>query len=382
MKRAAIALAAIAAVLVGMVIVTRRSAAPATTLRDAGATASAPPDAAPSALQYALDNGHVPAQFRRTPAPVSLGPLPTDGKAAHAWELDARRRALAGAWIVPASQLGTALVAMDFDGDRVRTWNGDVEKEWQLELDSPCELSLREKDGGYGFPFALRDGVAVFGMGAAGQLRGSDATVCDAALLVLDRRGCRSVWWYGFGDPEQRPARCALHATAGRTIFTGADPRWPDEKIELHADHDVLWDDELDHAHAEPVIDFATARALIDAQPMIPALRAGGRVGDTSTVAGLVATVGADRTATKGRTVEVEGVVLDTSAATMNGQTTYLLYLHAPGAADLFHPGVECTTPSGNFGDVRPDQVVHVRGVVDHLDATGVVTLQPCAIMR
>jgi hypothetical protein len=295
-------------------------------------------------LARALDADHrVPAAFRRVPAPVA--PPITD---------DARRRALAGAWLLRTNVPNDVLVAFDFDGDRARTWDGEEERSYRLRLDA-CQLWLETGTGGHGYTFALRRGVAVFGMGVAGQLERGVATVCDGGT----------------------PGRAQRKDAAG-TTFVYREPAFGDELV-LHAADDLLWDDQLAREHAEPVVDYATAAAIVTNQPAAIAIRAGGRLGDTATVAGLVATVALGRASMIGRSVDVSGIVLDAASTTMNGERSDYVDLHTP--ADPFHPGVACFTRGSPLGAVHPDQVVRVRGRVEKLDANGVVTLRPCALL-
>ena len=291
-------------------------------------------------LARALDaDGHVPAALRRTPTPVAL---PADDAG--------RRRALAGAWLLRTNVPNDVLVALEVDGDRVRTWDGAQERSYRLGIET-CRVWLETDTSGHGYSFGLRGGVAVFGLGTVGQLERGEARVCDGGTY---RRAVR------------KGAAFAYH-----------DPAFGDDVV-LHAADDLLWDDQLAREHAEPVVDYATAAAIVNDQPAAIAIRAGGKIGDTSSVAGLVATVAMDHAAMIGRSVDVSGIVLDAASTEMNGERTDYVDLHTP--KDFFHPSVTCYTKGSPLGEVHPDQVVRVRGRVEKLDATGDVALRPCAL--
>jgi hypothetical protein len=314
-------------------------------------------------LARSLDaDGRVPAALRRAPAPIA-------GDAVHLPD-DARQRALQGAWLLNENHTLTAFV---FDGDHVRTWDGAVEKTYTLRLSEPCELSLFEGDSGHSYSLGLRKGVATFGLGTAGQVAGGDAIACELGTYYFEHGRCRYLRPGAHPDDAER-AKCAL----ANDTFTFTSPSFGDTYT-LHAADDLLWDDQLAKEHAEPVVDYATAAAIVTDQPAAVAIRAGGKIGDTSTVAGLVATVALGRAGMIGRSVDVSGIVLETASTEMNGERTDYVDLHTP--KDFFHPGVTCMTKGSPLGVVHPDQVIRVRGRVEKVDADGVVTLRPCTLL-
>jgi len=310
-------------------------------------------------VAHALDGkGAVPAALRRVPAPV-------EGSSS-----DARTHALAGAWLIAG---GDKLLAFGFEADgRVRIWDDGEEVISTLALDGPCTFALAHEGTELRYAFALHDGVAVFGSGIAGQLEHDEAVICDRGTYHLDRAG-RCSYVKPFTHEAVRTV-----CSRGVGVVTYVDPVFRDKQT-LNIAGDVLWTEQLAKTHAQPNTDYATAVALARNTPAAIAIRAGGHIGETSSIAGLVASVAVDRTL-MGHLVEVSGNVLSPGSSVMNGERTNYIYMNTP--ADTFHPSVTCFTRDSPLDTAPPGHTIRVSGRVARLTPRGDVELRPCAIVK
>lgn len=201
-----------------------------------------------------------------------------------------------------------------FDGKRDRTFGFVVE--------TPCQAGFTDtKPSGsiYRYPvtFITRGGKLEIGGGNAGARKGKAAVVCDAegVVVVGDKGTCQR--WRTHLEWEAKPATCAWSQRDGKDVLTV-------DRSTYTADGDVLATDSWPALAWKPT-DDAGARATVLAEiakhdPAEQAKAAGGKVGDTTTVAGLIVTYAADKAAWKGKQVEVTALYLNQNVSTSGGK--------------------------------------------------------------
>jgi hypothetical protein len=304
------------------------------------------PGAVPAALMLAflVGAGHGVYDRWRMPAP------PAPPKASKAdiagtigkLDLPARRKAIAGAWVVRNSDGGgfasdytqPMAILIDAKSDQVTIWDGREQRTARLRLDGPCSLSLMEHDkesggeSGPNYAMLVHDGVAqIGGIEDAGERVGDGAVVCTGFVYVMDDDGdCARVSAFdrpdGSTETSGDRAECSFRKDdKGKPVFAYRDPSFPDKEETVPVDGWRIGRvDELDPTDPNKDLfhryrDFVAARAAVDADahandPLLIARDAGGTVGDTSTVAGLVATYAADHDKLDDKIVRVAGVVV------------------------------------------------------------------------
>ena len=303
------------------------------------------PGAVPAALMLAflVGAGHGVYDRWRMPAPPEP---PRASKADVAgtiakMDLKARRAALAGAWVVPNEGNGFSseytqpmAILIDDKSEQVTIWDGREQTTARLKLDGPCMIALMkpaaDHDGESGRMYSLRvhDGVAELGSGNdAGERVGDGAVLCSGFVYVMDDDGdCARVGAFdqrdGSTDTKGDRATCGFRKDdKGKEVFYYRDPSFPDKEETAPVDGWRIGapderdpnDPNKDAFHRYR--DFVAARAAVDADarandPLLIAKDAGGTVGDTSTVAGLVATYATDRDKLEKKVVQVAGVVV------------------------------------------------------------------------
>ena len=299
-----------------------------------------PPVAAALTLAFLIGVGHGVYDRWRAPAIVTVKKSDADVESiTRKIDLAARRKALAGAWVVPNGEAGgyasdyTQPMAIQIDekSDQVTIWDGRAQSTARLVFDGPCAVSLMrpDPDGGEGgptFAFTVHDGVAELGVESAGERVGDGAIFCSGFIYVLDGDGeCALASGFdhkdGGLDPHPRAARCGFREDAGKTVFYTQDLINKDEKEETVPVDGwrIGRPDERDPSDPNRAAfhrydNFVAARAVVDNDarandPALIAKDAGGTVGETSTVAGLVASYAADREKLDGKVVRVTGVV-------------------------------------------------------------------------
>jgi hypothetical protein len=288
-------------------------------------------------------------------------------------DLAGRAKALQGAWVLDSA----GMLAIGIQGDDVTTYDGKKEVHAKLKITSPCQASfaVQTKMGeeATSYSLVMKDGKAALGLGTAGEKQGKGAVVCAGlGVYVLDDAGTCTEWKH-FGQWSSEPGTCGFRQEDGKTVFFAKTMGGEDT---APVDGDVIWADQLRDERAKPVADYATARAAVDAHvkandPGQQAQAAGGKVGDTSTVAGLIATFGADKTKVEGQKVTVTGRFMSSNKITSGDKTTYNAMLAID--KDHLQPTLMCNTAAEVTGLMQWDEVtaegtVHAFGDEPVLD--------------
>jgi len=276
------------------------------------------------------------------PAPKPIDARPTPPGPFASWDVPARFAMLQGAWV---QSVGGPRVPIAIDRDHVKLTDVTTVT-YDIVAIAPCELVLRYKgaiDHNLpAMPFALRRGKPVLANGPLGQVRGKESIVCTYdGVITRDAAGACTKWTFD-------------------TAWTSAPARCRDD---LLATDDVLHDD-LDYPNlAIPARDFDAATALVadassyeDARRVARAL--GGKVGDTSTIPGLVVTVAAAPARWKGKRVTVSATYYGADYLESGGMWTHLI-----PAPDQHVPMIACEPlePRG----VAPYDPVIVTGTIE-----------------
>jgi hypothetical protein len=290
------------------------------------------------------------------------------------FDTPARRKAIEGAWVV---QDGDARgfssdymqpLAISIEGEKAQLWNGRAMATAHVKFESPCAFALMKPDpeggeSGSIYTFAVHDGAAELLDGDGGEREGDRALVCaDHGVYLLDAAGDCSRFESFFGT--SKPSKCGFRKEAdGKEVFFyDGDPQFPDHETKtLPVDGWRIGgtiDPEVKNgALFRRYKSCDEARAAVDKDarendPLLIAQAAGGKVGDTSTVPGLVATFADDRDKLEDKVVEVTGVVV---VAGSNG-------IVIAGADHRDRPTVECEL--GGDPGLREVAVVTVEGTV------------------
>jgi hypothetical protein len=260
--------------------------------------------------------------------------------------------------------------AVKIEGDKATVWDGKEEHQVGFAVTSPCtiQFSVEKKDGKYFFD---RDYVVVgddvqIAQANVGYRKGTQAFVCFGnGIVVVDEKGGCAKWENHFDKWESKPETCAW---SGDTLKIGTG----DWVQELKAEGDVLESDqfreEVKQGAFKKATDWDATKAKVTADvkskdPLEIAKAAGGKVGETSTVASLAATLASDPSI-KGKQVEVKALFLNTSTSTSNGQTSVIASLI--GAKDQMKPSMSCRLDKDVKGLKQYDKVV-AKGTVDEM---------------
>jgi hypothetical protein len=219
------------------------------------------------------------------------------------------------------------------------------------------------------YGYVVHDGVAEIGLGDVGERVGGGAVVCadNTGIYVLDDAGrCTRRDVYG----ELERSRCGFRRQDGAEVFffeTSPFPgHAPEEKV-LPVDGWRIgrFAGVAEDGGRQPWFrrypDQAAARAVIDADaldndPLVIATAAGGKVGDTSTIAGLVATYAAGEIA--------DGTVRTTAVVVFNGDGDWL---QLADRGHLTEPVIRCALAEPSTA--AEGSAVTVEGTVESGDA-------------
>ncbi len=330
-------------------------------------------------------------------APAAVGPAPghVDDELIKAYlDRATRHDAVQGAWVIEHHD---GLMAVEIDGKRASLWDGRTLTEATIGTDDPGDVTFWIPDGpergamtGFasGYAYARVDGAEQLALGTIGERIGRGAIVVTrGAVFALDDAGhCTKnvAWMWVLDHPvriETSPTKCAFvddETFSFQENISGDEGRFTVLSVSSHRIGAVRSIDELHARGLGRHPDFATARAIVDADaiandPMLIGRAAGGVVGDTSTVPGLVATYGKDPDRLDGKRVRTAGVVIAREAWTASGGDDATdafgvdLTIAAPDHRDK--PTVACTlrgrAPGTAIGDrVRLRGRIRVRGTV------------------
>ena len=209
-------------------------------------------------------------------------------------------------------------VAFEFAGPKVKMFDGEKEATLDYTIHTPCEIEIVQPapDVGAGATYQHhKQFVVVAGHhqaadGAAGYRKGKAAIACvigsQGGTYTLDDKGTCLQWTHMF-HWDKKPATCTWSTENGKDVLTIGTGEWASKLV---ADGDVLEEqqflDSLKAGYHERATDFAAAKAKVlamdkehpvtaegkAAKAVEVAKAAGGKVGETSTVASLAATFG------------------------------------------------------------------------------------------
>jgi hypothetical protein len=193
-------------------------------------------------------------------------PKAADGPAFIAqWDMAKRKAAWQGAWAGDGFSLGDT-AAWEIKGDDVTFVHKKGEEKYKLSVDSPCTAGFSQKDGnggsgGWESVYTLdKDGQLITGLGDAGSRKGDQAVVCGMGeVWVWDGKACTD-WANHFGHWESKPGECGFKKDdKGADVFFYKDMSGYETKLVV--DGDVIWSEQLSHAHATKHPDLAAAKA-------------------------------------------------------------------------------------------------------------------------
>jgi len=292
---------------------------------------------------------------KKDPNSNTGAPEPKDDSALPAevagWMSKDAAQAWQGAWVTRLSlsrmmHTGSDYAALDIKDDGAKAFDGKQEYPLGFTIDTPCTATFSQAitegsmKGGTSFhtkQFVIKGGKLAAGEGAAGMRKGKTAVACSISdkVTTLDDKGACKTWTERFGKWESKDQKCAWSSDGGKDVLTIGDGTWSHKLI---ADGDLLMDDQFSdqlakgkHARADS---YDAAKAAVTAKlkendPGEQAKAAGGKVGDTGSVLGLIATFAADPKPLEGKTIEVTGQYYSTGSVTSNGKTTVSLILIA-----------------------------------------------------
>jgi hypothetical protein len=286
--------------------------------------------------------------------------MPKD--AAAAWQ---------GAWLLHLVDDGP-LVGVDVAGDKATIFDGKAQTEVSFKIVAPCVVAI----GTHELQFLVRGGQIVVGRGAAGMRNGDKAIVCgDGRDPGAPEEGVYLVT----GNKCQTWKRDAQGAWSWRTgVCVWANARG-DDLLDVGTEHYsstvVVKGDFLEERYFTETAktnsratSWDAAKTMVVANMKPPsrleeALAAGGKVGDTSTIAGLHATYANSPTPLVGQELVVTGQFLESSTETKHGKVTATLVVIAdpnnPKAMQLV-----CKT-QGAVTNIKPGDMVIVKGDID-----------------
>lgn len=236
-------------------------------------------------------------------------------------------------------------VAIEIKGDKAKVFDGKTDHELGFAIDAPCTVAFTKtitegnmKGGTQTMRkhFVMAEGKFLVGDGAAGYRKGKSAFVCghgEHEYVTLDESGACKSHRERMGDWEAKDVKCEWTTVDGKEALKIGEGDFP---ITVIADGDTLQSAQFTdgvkqnlHVAAKSWDD---AKAAVTAttkanDPAEIAKAAGGKVGETGTVASLAATFAAERQSTLGKQVEVTALYMNSSSSTANGKTTHSVML-------------------------------------------------------
>lgn len=231
-------------------------------------------------------------------------------------------------------------VALEIKGDKAKAWDGKTEHQLGFKIDSPCTVAFTKEitEGGMQGTqtmrknYAMVEGKFLVGDGDVGYRKGKTAFVCghgDHDYVIADDKGTCTSFRLKFREWEKQPVKCEWTQVDGKEALKIGEGQFP---IVVKADGDLLLSDQFDefakkgyHTAAKSFDEAKEAvnRMVKENDPVEIAKAAGGKVGETNTVASLMATFGTDRKSVEGKEVEVTALYLNSNQSTSNGKTTH-----------------------------------------------------------
>lgn len=283
-------------------------------------------------------------------------------------------------------------IALEITGDKATAFDGKREHELGFVIDSPCSVRFSEPlteggmKGGTAFHdmlFVLDGDKVLIENGSVGLRKGKAAIVCHSmqnVTHVLDDKGTCTAHELGFDKEwEATPATCTWSTKDGKDVLTIAG----DRTTTLIANGDRLEAEDFGRwvKYHQRATDYAAAKAAVIAElkatdPGEQAKAAGGKVGETGTVASLQATYGADRS-WKGKPVEVTGLYLNANSSSGGGAARYNAILVESEAHRKIT--LTCHTAAEVTGFTQYEKVT-ARGTVD--ESFGRAELRDCTLAK
>jgi hypothetical protein len=275
-----------------------------------------------------------------------------------------------GAWLLQLVDDGPR-VAVNIAGDKATIFDGKDEKQVAFEIIEPCAVALGEHE----LQFLIRAGKILIGRGAAGMRKGDKAIVCgdgrdpgapEEGVYLVTGNKCQT-WKRDKGAWNWRTGVCVWANARGDDLL--------DVGTEHYSSTVIVKGDFLEEKHftasakgnsRATTWDAAKTMATANMKPaskLDEALAAGGRVGDTSTIAGLHATYANNPTPLVGQEIVIRGQFLESSTETIHGQVGATLSVIVdpanPKAMQLV-----CKTHGAVTG-IKPGDMVYARGDID-----------------
>lgn len=320
------------------------------------------------------------------------------------WTPAGAEQAFVGAWkarMTLASNMGGSHsmagdpIALDIKAETATAFDGKVEKQLSWVIESPCtarfdeELTEGSMKGGTAYHelmFVLKDGKALLGDGGAGFKKGNAWVFCTGGMdsggvyIQEDKTKPCTHWGEKFGKWEQTEGQCKWEMADGKERLTVGTGDWA---TKLYVEGDLVMSEQFQDAAKlyEKVSDFATAKkAVVDKNkaddPGEQAKAAGGKVGDKSTVVGLIATYAADKSI-KGQVVELTAEFLNSNHS-WSGDKHYYNGIVVDNK-DSTSFTLSCDTKEEVTGFTQFDKVV-VKGTID--ESFNKPALKDCTITK
>lgn len=320
------------------------------------------------------------------------------------WTPPGAQKALEGAWkarMTLAANMGGSHsmagdpVALDIKAETATAFDGKTEVQMSWVIESPCTARFDEAltegsmKGGTAYhevQFVLKDGKALLGDGGVGFKKGNAWVFCvggmdsDGIYIQEDKAKPCTRWGEKFGKWEQSEGVCKWDTADGKERLTVGTGDWA---TKLYVEGDLLMTEQFQEATKlyEKVGDFATAKQAVVAKnkaddPGERAKASGGKVGDKSTVLGLIATYAADKSL-KGQTVELTAEFLNSNHSWSGDKHFYNAIV--VDNKDTTKLTLACHTKEEVTGFTQFDKVV-VKGTID--ESFDKPSLKDCTITK
>ena len=281
-------------------------------------------------------------------------------------------------------------VALEITGNKAKAFDGFEEATFDFAVDTPCTVSLQEKDGtttkSYAQTFLMRDGALQVGSGAAGYRKGKTAIVCtDSSMdgvFVVDEKGCKS-WRQSFDDKwESKDKKCTWSSDGGKDVLTLGEGDWARK---VTADGDYLVSDQFTDTvkYTTKAASFDEAKQQVTAKvkekdPGEIAKAAGGVVGKTDTIASLAASYAADKASLDGKPLEITALHFSTSTMTSNGEKSHIVSL--VDSKEQTKITLSCRMKDEPPAGIKQYEKVTAKGTVK--ESFGTVGLEDCTLTK
>lgn len=160
----------------------------------------------------------------RTKEPVPETPKDAPRGPFAAFDFAAAKQAWQGAWVLEGEVIGSR-VAWLVEGDRVRIFDGQSERELGFSVYSPCQVTTTDADAGVttytSFTFVGEQLHA--GLGSSGTVAGESVIVCDSGQTYVLTGATCAAWTEMFDDWKSEPASCKVEGQGPERKFVVDD---------------------------------------------------------------------------------------------------------------------------------------------------------------